>query len=299
MIPMLFTVSYAGLWGQHKLSLPEALRKAKAIGYPAVEIMGKRPHLSVVDMSLDDVRAVRALADDLGLRIGTVAAYTNFTGGLESREVPFVEMQLAYVRRLAEFAELLGAGLIRIFTGYFTDKLPYQGQWNLCVDAVREAATIGANHGVAIGLQNHHDIGVAAESYEDFLNDVGHPNCKAMFDAWSIALQDADLYYWAKRLAPRSVQTTVADYVKHPRHHLIADTSNYERLPVDSLRAAPMGDGFIDYASFFRGLKEGGFDGYVSYEMCWPLLGGGRLENLDACARKSLEAIKRLTGERG
>jgi sugar phosphate isomerase/epimerase len=293
---MLFTVSFAGFWGQHKLSLPESLHKASELGYPSIELMGKRPHLSVLDVSPAEARDLRHLADDLGLKVGTIAAYTNFTGGLESRDVPFVEMQLAYVKRLAELAEVLGAGIIRVFTGYLTDKVPYHTQWNMCVDAVREAAGIAANYGVALGVQNHHDISVSAESYEDFLNDVGHPNCKAMFDAWSIALQDADLYYWAKRLAPRSIQTTVADYVKHPRYHLIAETSNYERLPVDGLRACPMGEGFIDYASFFRGLKEGGFDGYVSYEMCWPLLGGGRLDNLDACATKSLRAIQRLIG---
>jgi sugar phosphate isomerase/epimerase len=204
-------------------------------------------------------------------------------------------MQLSYLKRLAEFAEILGCRLLRVFTGYFAKELPYGSQWNLCVDAVREASAIAANYGVTLGVQNHHDIGVSAESYEDFLDDVGHPNCKAMFDAWSIALQDADLYYWAKRLAPRMVQTTVADYVKHPRWHLIAETSNYERLPVDGLRAVPMGEGFIDYAAFFRGLRESGFDGYVSYEMCWPLRGGGSLVNLDGCAGKSLAAIQWLT----
>lgn len=294
MIPELFTVSYAGLWGQQRLSLLETLKKAKELGYPAVEIMGKRPHLSILDYNLDNVRSLKSSVDEIGLQVGTIAAYTNFTGGLESREVPFVEMQLAYLKRLAEFAEILGCKLVRIFTGYFTDKLPYHSQWNLCVDAVREASGIAANYGVTIGVQNHHDIGVSAESYEAFLDDVGHPNCKAMFDAWSIALQDADLYYWAKCLAPRMVQTTVADYVKHPRWHLVADTSNYERLPVDGLRAAPMGDGFIDYAAFFHGLREGGFNGWVSYEMCWPLIGGGSLANLDACARKSLGVIQRL-----
>jgi sugar phosphate isomerase/epimerase len=60
----------------------------------------------------------------------------------------------------------------------------------------------------------------------------------------------------------------------------------------------PLGDGFIDLPAFFAGLKEGGFDGYVAYEMCSPLRGGGGEANLDATARKSLAVIKRLV-ERG
>jgi len=294
MIPALFTVSYAGLWGQDRLSLADTLKKAKELGYPAVEIMGKRPHLSILDYTLEDVRALKTQIDDLGLDAASVAAYTNFTGGLESREVPFVEMQLAYVKQLAQFAEILGAKLIRVFTGYFTDALSYVDQWNMCVEAIREASEIAANYGVAIGVQNHHDIGVSAETYEDFLDDVGHPNCRAMFDAWSIALHESDLYYWARRLAPRMAQTTVADYVRQPRYHLIGHLSTYQRVLPDGVRAVPMGDGFIDYPAFFRGLREGGFDGYVSYEMCWPLRGGGKLSNLDATAKKSLQVIQKL-----
>jgi sugar phosphate isomerase/epimerase len=289
----LFTVSYAGFWGQARLSLPEVLRKTKALGFAAVEIMGKRPHLSVVDCTLDDVRSYKALLDELGLEAASVAGYTNFTGGMESREVPFVEIQLAYVRRLAQFAEMLGCDLIRIFTGYTTGALSYDQQWNLCVQAVREACDVAAQYGVRIGVQNHHDIGVGVESYEDLLDEVNRPNCCAMFDAWSVAQHGTDLYAWARRMAPRMGQTTLADYVRQPRYHLDAALSSYERLP-PYLRAVPVGQGFIDYAGFFRGLREGGFDGVVSYEMCSPVKGGGSLQNLDATAQASLEAIRRL-----
>lgn len=293
MTPALFTVSYAGLWGQAQLPLPDALRKAKELGYPAVEIMGKRPHLSVVDCTLDDVREYKRLLDDLGLRAVSIASYTNFTAGMESREVPLVEIQLAYIERLAQFAEILGADLIRVFTGYHTEALSYDQQWNMCVQAIREACDIAVRYGVRIGVQNHHDIGVSPESYQDFLDEVNKPNCWAMFDAWSIALQGVDLYKWARWMAPRMAQTTVADYVKRPCYHHVAGLVNYERLP-DIVRAVPMGRGFIDYGAFFRGLREGGFDGYVAYEMCSPIRGGGSLENLDATAKASLEAIKCL-----
>jgi sugar phosphate isomerase/epimerase len=289
----LFTVSYAGLWGQATLSLPQALRKVKELGYASVEIMGKRPHLSIVDCSLDDVRSYRALLDELGIEAASIAGYTNFTGGMESREVPFIEIQLGYVRRLAQFAEILGADAIRIFTGYNVDALSYDQQWKLCVEAVREACDIAAQYGVSIGVQNHHDIGVGVQAYENFLDDVDRPNCRAMFDAWSIVQHGTDLYRWARRMAPRMAQTTVADYVEQPRYRLATALSSYERLS-SYMRAVPVGQGFIDYEGFFRGLREGGFEGYVSYEMCSPVKGGGSLENLDATARASLKAIERL-----
>lgn len=55
--------------------------------------------------------------------------------------------------------------------------------------------------------------------------------------------------------------------------------------------------GFIDYEAFFAGLKEGGFQGYVAYEMCSPLRGGGGEANLDAAAAASLVKIRQLIGK--
>ena len=46
MVPTLFSVSYAGLWGQHQLDLETFIRKAAALGYSAVELMGKRQDMS-------------------------------------------------------------------------------------------------------------------------------------------------------------------------------------------------------------------------------------------------------------
>jgi sugar phosphate isomerase/epimerase len=50
--------------------------------------------------------------------------------------------------------------------------------------------------------------------------------------------------------------------------------------------------GFIDYVAFFRGLKEGGFDGIATYEMCSPIRGGGALANLDAYAAQYVRWMK-------
>ncbi|PIY44008.1 MAG: hypothetical protein COZ05_09500 [Armatimonadetes bacterium CG_4_10_14_3_um_filter_59_10] len=53
-----------------------------------------------------------------------------------------------------------------------------------------------------------------------------------------------------------------------------------------------MGEGEIDSATFLRGLRAGGYDGYAAYEMCSPLRGGGSQENLDHCARTFIEWMK-------
>ena len=69
---------------------------------------------------------------------------------------------------------------------------------------------------------------------------------------------------------------------------------NYRREETDFVRATSMSAGDIDYSAFFRGLREGGFDGPVVYEMCSPLIGGPSMENLDAKAADFLTYMKSL-----
>src|SRR5207302_5043931 len=103
-----------------------------------------------------------------------------------------------------------------------------------------------ADVGVTLGVQNHHDVAVHWESLLDLLADIDEPNCRASFDAWAPALQGCDLVAAAKKLAPLTVHTTVADYVRRPRFRYQPPLVNYVR-EADAIRAVRMGDGFIDY----------------------------------------------------
>lgn len=284
----LHSVSYAGIWqGQAQFTLDALLDKAKALGYSAVMLMAKRPHLSVLDYDAEARKKLRHKLEQLGLQVACLAGYTDFSLNAERPGIPVREMQVGHVRELARLAADLGCKLVRVFTGY-TSNTVFDQLWSECVGSLRECARDAAKHGVTIGVQNHHDCACDFESLIDLLQEIGEPNCKAMFDAWAPALQGTDLVKAAKKMAPYTVHTTVADYVKRPRFRYHTDLINYSR-EMDAIRAVPMGEGFIDYRGFFQALKEGGFDGYVAYEMCSYLRGGGSEANLDRCARKFLD----------
>lgn len=285
----LHSVSYAGIWaGQARLTLDDFLLRAKSLGYQAVMLMAKRPHLSVLDYDADARRRLRGQLDKLGLHLACVAGYTDFGLDNERPGIPIREMQIGHVRELSRLAADLGCKLIRVFTAYDTAAANFDQQWSECVTGLRECAQDAAKFGVTVGVQNHHDTAVDYQSLIDLLQEIGEPNCKAMFDAWAPALQGTDLATAAKKMAPYTVHTTVADYVLRPRFRYHTDLINYTRQ-TDAVRAVPMGEGFIDYRSFFKALQENGFDGYVAYEMCSYLKGGGSEQNLDRCARRFLD----------
>ncbi len=203
-------------------------------------------------------------------------------------------MQVAYVRELARLASDLDCGLVRVFTGYESDRHSPALLWNRCVEALRWCADAAQPFGVTLGIQNHHDIGLHTDALLELLRDIARPNVKLMFDAWSPALRGEDLYAAAKKAAPFTVATTCADYLRLPRFGYVPDCVNYRPLQPDLVRAVPMGEGFIDYPSFLRGLRDGAFDGWLNYEMCSPLRGGGAEQNLDACARGFLHYLRKL-----
>jgi sugar phosphate isomerase/epimerase len=289
---VLHSVSYAGLWGQARLTLPDFLRKARALGYRGVMLMAKRPHLSVLDFGADECTALRRLLGDLGVEVVCLAGYTDFSLGAERPDIPTREMQVLYVRALARLARELGCSLIRIFTAYDHPATSADQQWNQCVTLLRECSGQAAKYDVTIGVQNHHDTAVHHDSLFDLLEEVAEPNCKAMFDAWAPALHGVDLASAVRKMASYIVHTTVADYVRRPQFRYEPALVNYTRQ-TDAVRAVPMGEGFIDYPAFFAALKEVGYAGSVAYEMCSPLRGGGGEENLDRCARQFLRYMER------
>ena len=279
----LFSVSYAGLWGQQRLEAVEFIERAAQLGFQAVMLMGKRPHLSPLDASDETIAALRAALTKHRVTCAAIAGYTDFSGG-GAAEVPYLEMQIAYVEALTRIGQQLGAQIVRVFTAYEADGQSPHALWDRAVRALREVCDRAAAYGVTIAVQNHHDIAVHSDSLVELLGDIDRPNCKLAFDAWSPALRGEDLYSAALRMAPHTVITTNADYVRLPRFRYRPEVVNYERAQPDLVRAVPFGQGCIDYPAFFRGLQEGGFDGWANYEMCSPIRGGGAAENLDAYA---------------
>lgn len=149
-----------------------------------------------------------------------------------------------------------------------------------------------AAHGITVAVQNHHDIGVHTDALLEMIGDIDRENCKVGFDAWSPALRGEDLYQAAKKMAPHTAITTNADYIRLKRFIYQPELINYRNAEPDLVRAVKFGEGFIDYENFFRGLRDGGFDGIANYEMCSPIRGGGSAENLDAYAGHYLEWMR-------
>jgi len=287
----LFSVSYAGFWGQHTLNVNDFIAQSSQLGYDSVMLMGKRPHLSPLDIAPEQIESIQNSLIQHQIKCSIIGGYTDFSG-TGAAEVPFLEMQIQYVEQLAQLAQQLGASTVRIFTAYNSERLMPHALWCQVVSALQECCDRAAAYDITIAVQNHHDVAVHSDVLLELLHDIDRPNCKLGFDAWSPALRDENLFEAARKMAPHTAITTNADYIKMPRFAYQPELINYQRQQPDMVRAVKFGTGFIDYSAFFHGLKEGGFKGIATYEMCSPIRGGGKLENLNNFAGEYLTWMK-------
>ena len=293
----LHSVSYAGFWrGQARLGVDEFLNKAKQLGFDGVMLMAKRPHVSPLDYDAAARKAMRRKIESLGLELVCLAGYTDFTAGVDKAGIPNVEIQACYVGELAKLAHDLGTDMVRIFTGYERPGVPFDKQYSMVVEGLKLAGPRAAQYGVTLAVQNHHDIASHHDTMCWLLNEVNQPNVKAAFDAWTPTLQGLSpeqIRAAVLKMKPYIVHTTAAEYVRLPRYHYELTLTNF--LQDDTvIRAVPMGQGIIDYETFFNSLKEIGYQGYIAYEMCEVLDGGGDIENLDRTAKKFLDFVKKF-----
>ncbi len=293
----LHSIGYAGLWrGQSFLTVDQFLVKAKELGFDGVMLMAKRPHLSPLDYDKEARAKLKKRIEDLGLTLVGLAGYSDFTAGMDKPGIPHTEIQAAYIGQLAELASDLGTKMIRIFTGYERPGIPYDKQYATVIEGITLAAKEAQKYGVTLVIQNHHDIALHHDAMYWLLNEINLPNVMAGWDAWSPTLEKLskeEIRQSVLKMKPYIVNTIAADYVALNRYHYEGNQTNYvSDTPL--MRAVPMGEGIIDYDNFIGALKEIGYQGYIVYEMCAVLDGGGSIENLDATARKFLNYVKRF-----
>jgi sugar phosphate isomerase/epimerase len=215
---------------------------------------------------------------------------------MEKPGIPMAEIQAVYMTEIAKLAKDLGTPMVRVFTGYVREGVPYDQQYAQVVEGLKMAGKTAAQYDVTLAVQNHHDIALHHEEMFWLLNEVNLPNVKVAWDAWSPTLEgltSEEIRKSILRMKPYIIHTTVADYVKFPRFSYEHKITNY--LPEDAvIRAVPVGTGIIDYQTFLKTLKEIGYQGYIAYEMCEILEGGGSVENLDWTARRFLEFVEQF-----
>ena len=277
----LYSITYLGVWYRGRaLTLEELIDRAREYGYQGVEIDGKRPHGSPLDMTRRRCQELQLKARDAGIEIYAVAANNDFSSPISE----YRESQLLYVRDLIRMTADLGVKTLRMFAAWPGLTITPEGArytkarqiwrdahlehsaeqiWAWCRDGLMESARWAADAGVMLALQNHAPVTNSPADMLRMIRDVDSPHLKACLDAPLAARQGVTSMQDAAREVTglqvlshfggeyqRADDGTVRGLVRNPDETLTPE--NY-------------------YLDFALGMQEIGYDGYLGYELCHPI----------------------------
>jgi sugar phosphate isomerase/epimerase len=278
----LYSITYLGLWYRGRaLTLPALIKTAREFGYDGIEIDGKRPHGNPLDWPQTRCHELRSLARSEGIEILGVAANNDF-----ANPVPEVrEAQICFMRELIRMTSDFGAKHLRVFLSWwgvtrhpqlatyaiaeglwpivhkgFSD----EEMWGWCREALMECARYAGDYGVTLALQNHPPLIKDHNDVLRMVREVDSPHLQVCLDAPLMKDKSAAAMNEAARaVGGRQVMSHFG--------------GEFERLPDGSIRGFERNDGVIGedtreyYTDFARAMRDIGYKGYVSYELCHDL----------------------------
>jgi sugar phosphate isomerase/epimerase len=241
------------------------VRKIAALGYDGVELAIRDPSLIDADALLDVVGA-----HGLGVpAIGTGQAWgeegLSFTDPEESVREAAIQRTCDHIPFAARAGAVIIIGLLR---GIVKPGVEHDQAYAWLVDALRHCSAAGAPHGVRLVLEpiNRYETTLINDINQclALIDAVALPNFGVLPDTFHMNIEEPSIAESLRRAGPRIYHVHLAD----------------------SNRWYP-GAGHINFSEVLRTLDEIGYTGTISVE-AMPM------PDADACARKSMETLKRI-----
>ena len=238
--------------------LDDALHVIAELGYRAVAITPDANHLHPDHTSDAQLRAIRALLDqlDLAVVIETGARYvldprrkqrpTLIDADAEGRE-----RRLDFLERCARIAVALGGDTISLWSGILADDVDREDAWRHLVAGIRQLHERIKPLGVQIAFEP--EPGHLVDSlgdWERLRDDVALPDFGLALDVGHVPCTE-----------PISAGEAIRKYGSALRTVHLDDSKNgvHEHLQI--------GEGSLDWAEIMRALRDVGFSGIASVEL--------------------------------
>ena len=186
----------------------------------------------------DYLRALKQQCFKLGLDVSGTAIRNDF--GYPAGEKR--QQQIDWVKQWIEYAEVLGAPVIRIFAGDQQEGVTPEQSHSLMVAGMEECCDYAGQHGIHLALENHGGPTATADGMLDFVRDVQSPWFGINLDTGNFS--SLDPYGDLAKLAPYALNVQVKAVIADPQG---------KKQPSDFARLANI-------------LRDAGYRGYIVLE---------------------------------
>ncbi len=233
------------LWTTHVTAEHDPiLEQLKATGFDAVEV----PIFDTSDLKPFERLGKRLTALGLGATAVTVmGADTNPI----SPDPKIRDAAVAHLDRVMECGQAFGCeilcGPIHSAIGVFSGVGPTDDEFQYGVDTLKRAALKAESRGIRLAVEylNRFEIYflTTAAQTSRFVKAVDHPYCKMMFDSFHAHIEEKSQAQAISSCAAQTIHVHVSE----------------------NDRGTP-GTGQVHWNEFFAGLKQSGYDGYLTIE---------------------------------
>lgn len=230
----------------------DVLKQAKDLGYEAVELTLEAKGDVTAATSDEELAAIKAYADELGMKVPTMATLLYWESPLIGPGGVQPEAAQEITRHLLRCAKALGAETILTVPCTVGPELHYDVAYDSGVSLYKKMGPMAAEYGVKIGVENVWNKFLTSPlEFARFIDEIDHPNVGAYFDVGNVLLFGFP-EQWIRILGKRIVAIHIKDF----------------RTAVGNL------DGFVDllegdvaWDAVLAALQAIGYDGPVTAEM--------------------------------
>lgn len=216
------------------MSIRQRMAKAKQIGFEGIELcVSLRGDELSLDTPEDEVRRLKAAANEIGIGISSLCSGLYFQYSLTSARDDIREKAKYLIRKMIDFAEILGCNSILAVPGivgtdfkpeevvpdvkdmvYFAgaEVVPYDLAYQRSLEAFRELAPYAESKRIIIGIENiWGKFLISPLEMRDFIDKIGSEYIKAYFDVGNCMLFGYP-EHWIDILGDRIVNIHLKDF---------------------------------------------------------------------------------------
>ncbi len=220
-----------------QLSLSDFIRDCASMGLEGTELTS---YYFPEPTTTEYLRKLKQECFRLGLDVSGTAVGNDF--GFPPGQQR--DQEIASVKQWIDFAEILGAPVIRIFAGKQKKEISDDETHALMVEGIEECCDYAGQHGVHLALENHGGPTATAEGLLKFVRDVNSPWFGVNLDTGNFYTPDP--YGDLEKVAPYALNVQVKVVTAN-------DEQRRNKEPTDFSRLASM-------------LRQVGYRGYIVLE---------------------------------
>lgn len=261
--------------GTPEYTVEQALTLFRDIGLDGAELVVQDGYRCAIPQQAEqhELEKIRNTADRLGLKIIALTPYYSRFNDLESG---VREAEIRGIRRVIEYAGVLGAKYIRIYAGNYaqTDTDP-DGRKRAClVDSMRRLGEEAQRAGVTLVMENHFNtMTVSAADSISVAQEINHPAVGILYDQANLTFTGNEPWERALELQFAEIRYThVKDLVfRGENTEFTSSDVSHPKEEERNVTTKIVGEGVIPWPAILQALKDRGYEGWLSleYERRW------------------------------